>query len=142
MNSYTTQPLCDLPECFAGWMGRKNPNSGEVYEPKTVQNKIDLAADTTVSIPLIIDCIDRTVIWCDLALKQRPYFVNNFSNNKDKISLMCRAMANMKKPNLYDLLSMHVEARGKRVKNKKDADVVFSSETTPFDIDTIVTKYI
>ena len=28
VNSYTTQPLCDLPECFAGWMGRASPNSG------------------------------------------------------------------------------------------------------------------
>src|SRR5262249_2039169 len=33
LNSFTEQPYCDLPECFAGWMARQHPNSGEVFEP-------------------------------------------------------------------------------------------------------------
>lgn len=30
LNSFTSQPYCDLPECFAGWMIRSQPESGEV----------------------------------------------------------------------------------------------------------------
>ncbi len=33
LNSFTEQPYCDLPECFAGWMSRKHANSGEIFEP-------------------------------------------------------------------------------------------------------------
>src|SRR4029078_3724920 len=31
LNSFTQQPYCDLPECFAGWMARQQPNSGEIF---------------------------------------------------------------------------------------------------------------
>ena len=34
LSSYTQQAYCDLPECFAGWMARQQPNSGEIFEPK------------------------------------------------------------------------------------------------------------
>ena len=78
LNSFTRQPYCDLPECFAGWMAREKPQSGEVFEARTVQDKIDLASDTTVSIPVIIDLEERQVVWADVALRsagldqQRP----------------------------------------------------------------------
>ena len=32
LTSYTQQPYCNLPECFAGWMAREKPESGEIYE--------------------------------------------------------------------------------------------------------------
>ena len=47
LSSYTTQPYCDLPECFAGWMARSKPGSGEVFEPRTVADRVDLTAETT-----------------------------------------------------------------------------------------------
>lgn len=144
VNSYTTQPLCDLPECFAGWMGRQQPNSGEVFEAKTVKNKIDLASNTTCSIPLVIDCKERKVIWCDIALKSRPTF-NNVYNNKKNIALVCKAMATMKKVDLHDLFMMHVEGRGgKLVEKREEAETVFSVEegVTPFDVDKIMTEYL
>ena len=36
INSFTEQPYCDLPECFAGWMARADTASGEVFEPRSV----------------------------------------------------------------------------------------------------------
>jgi hypothetical protein len=144
VNSYTTQPLCDLPECFAGWMGRQRPDSGEVFEAKTVKNKIDLASNTTCSIPLVIDCKERKVIWCDIALKSRPTF-NNVYNNKKNIALVCKAMATMNKVDLHDLFSMHVQGRGgKLVDKREEADTIFSVEegVTPFDVDKIMAEYL
>jgi hypothetical protein len=78
LNSFTSQPYCDLPECFAGWMARVKPQSGEVFEARTVQDKIDVSSDTTVSLPVIIDLAESQVIWADVALRsagvdqQRP----------------------------------------------------------------------
>lgn len=34
LNSFTQQPYCDLPECFAGWMTRTHAGSGEIFEPR------------------------------------------------------------------------------------------------------------
>jgi len=60
VNSFTNQPYCDLPICFAGFMVRQFPNSGEIYDPLTVENKFDLTANTRIAIPLIIDLYVRT----------------------------------------------------------------------------------
>ena len=144
LNSYTHQPYCNLPECFAGWMMRKKPNSGEVYEPKTVDQKIDVAADTTIAIPVILDLETRQFIWTDLALTKNPYWYNNVEGNQKGMVLLGQAMANLQKPNLYDLFEMHGLARGKIVKKKEDAKTIFSIEggITPFDTDIIMAEFL
>ena len=111
LNSFTQQPYCDLPECFAGWMAREQPQSGEVFEARTVQDKIDLASDTTVSIPVIIDLEERRVVWADVALRS-PGWINNVHANRDNIARLARAIVGLDRPNLYDLFLMHAEARG------------------------------
>jgi hypothetical protein len=67
--SYTRQSYCELPECFAGWMAREKPQSGEIYEPRTIENKLDLSADSKIAVPVIFDLVERQAIWCDLSLK-------------------------------------------------------------------------
>ena len=61
----------DLPECFAGWMGRTAVQSGEIFDARTVPDKIDIAGETTVNIPLLIDLKERQVIWSDIAPRVR-----------------------------------------------------------------------
>jgi hypothetical protein len=143
VNSFTQQLFKDVPECFAGWMGRSRPNSGEIYEPKTVKNKFDLTAETTICLPLIIDALERKVIWMDLGLKQAPVW-NNVFRNKNNISLTCKAMVNINRATLYDLFTMHRDARGKICDNKEKADIIFSETEgiTPTDIDLIVSEYL
>lgn len=142
LNSYTNQPYCDLPECFAGWMARQEAASGEIYEPKTVVDRIDLTADSRIAIPLIIDVVENKVIWCDLSLKGHPNFNNNVHNNLKGINLTLQSLATMNKPNLYDLLALHVKARGKLVKSPSKAETVFSVENeTPFRLEEIASKY-
>jgi hypothetical protein len=140
VNSYTQTPLCNLPVCSAGWMGRKHPNSGEIFEPKTVKNRFDLSSNTTVAIPLLVDCENREIIWQDIALKQRPTF-NNVSANRNNINLLCKAIAGLKKPNLYDLLMIHVKGRnGNLVKDVKKATYVFD-ESFASELDKIASEY-
>lgn len=144
INAFTSTPFCNLPECFAGFMGRSMPNSGGIYEPKTVKNKFDVASDANISIPLIIDCLERKVIWVDLALKARPMFSNNIGNNRNNIGLVCKAMVNLKKPNLYDLFALHAKGRGKLVDNIKEADTIFSEDKgiTPYDLDKVSAEFL
>lgn len=146
VSSYTTQPYCDLPECFAGFMHRAHPASGEIYEPRTVLNKFDLTANTTIAVPLILDLRRREVIWTDLSLKRNPSSVNNVHGNRSSLSLLCESMVSLKKPSLHDLFELHIEARG-RTAPRDDAKTIFSSQSgdgtvTPYDIPLILSDYL
>ena len=142
--SFTSQSYCDLPDCFAGVMARQKPKSGEIYEPATVDNKLDLTADTTICIPMIVDLIDKKVIWTDLALKRTLSYGNNIHNNMSSLTIMAKAMTNLKKPNLYELFNLHAIARGELVEDVKEAEIVFSVKDgiTPFDTDKIISEFI
>ncbi|HAF98279.1 MAG TPA: cytoplasmic protein [Paenibacillus lactis] len=144
LHSYTSQPYCELPECFTGWMMRKKPGSGEIFEPATVVNKIDVTADTQIAIPVILDLMERTVIWTDLSLTRHPHYYNNVEGNQKGMVLMGKAMTALRKPDLYDLFMLHAKARGECVEQKDQAETVFSVDhgTTPFDIEQIMAEYL
>jgi hypothetical protein len=142
LNSFTEQPYCDLPECFAGWMARQHANSGEIFEPRTVQDKIDIAANTRICLPAIMDLSERKIIWADIALRKHHSW-NNVKNNLSGVSVMARALTSLVKTNLHTLFSMHIKARGDLVAEKTDADCVFSvnSGITPFDLNRIASEF-
>ena len=146
LNSFTDQPYCDLPECFAGWMARTYANSGEIFEPKTVQDRFDLSADTRIALPLIFDLQERRAIWIDLALRRYPNW-NNVENNLSGMTIMLRAMTGLKKLSLYELFDLHIAARGTRVENRDNATQSFALEAlrdgdvTPFDGERIAANW-
>lgn len=144
INSFTHQRFVDLPECRAGWMMRQYPNSGEVFEPKTIQDGIDIASETTICLPVILDLTERKVVWADLGLKQNPRHVNNVQRNSAQMTLIGKSLTEIVKPDLYRLFLLHAEARGRLVESESDADTVFSPDkgVTPFDIETIAGEYL
>lgn len=144
VNSFTNQPYCDLPYCFAGFMVRQFANSGEIYEPLTVENKFDLTASSRVAIPLIIDLYERKVIWVDLSLKRNLSTVNNVHNNLSSTTIINKSMTILEKPNLYDLLDLHIKARGEKTLDIEEANTIFATDKgiTPTDIDIIVSDYL
>jgi hypothetical protein len=143
LNSFTQQAYCDLPECFAGWMARANPASGEIFEPRTVQDKVDVCSNTRMCLPAVFDLVDREIIWADIALANWPRFANNVHNNLSGVSLMLRSLTQLRKTDLHTLFDLHVRARGRRVKDVDSADSVFSMDRgiTPFDLDRIAAEY-
>jgi hypothetical protein len=143
LNSFTQQPYCDLPECFAGWMARAKPNSGEIFEPKTVIDKVDVASQTKMCLPAVFDLAGREVIWADIAITGNPRFANNVHNNLSGVSLMLRALTQLRKTDLYTLFALHAQARGERVSEVESADSVFSIDRglTPFDLDRIAAEF-
>ena len=144
VNSFTNQPYCDLPYCFAGFMVRQFANSGEIYEPLTVENKFDLTANSRIAIPLIIDLAERKVIWVDLSLKGNPSTINNVHNNLSSVTIINKSMTTLVKPNLYELFELHIKARGERTFDLKEANTIFAIDKgiTATDIDIIVSDYL
>jgi hypothetical protein len=144
LNSFTQQPYCDLPECFAGWMARQKPNSGEIFEPKTVVDKVDVASDTRCCLPAIFDIVNREVIWADIGLASNPRFPNNVHHNLSGVSLMVRAMTKLRKTDLYTLFALHIRARGEAVADMETAQTVFAVDRgiTPYDLERIAAEYV
>lgn len=143
INSFTMQPYCDLPECFAGWMARDKAGSGEIFEARTVQNKVDISSNTSICLPAVFDLVEQKVIWADLALRSYPHW-NNVKNNLSGISLMMRAIQGLQKTTLHTLFDLHIRARGQKVAKKEEACTVFAMDEgiTPFDQDRIMAEYL
>ncbi|MGK0291437.1 MAG: hypothetical protein ACI86H_002905 [bacterium] len=144
VNSFTDQPFITIPECYTGWMMREEPNSGEIFEPSTVQDKIDVTSDSTISIPLILDLVKREIIWADLALTSNPCWQNSVEGNQKGMVLIGQAITSLVKPNLHELFKLHIEARGTFVENAEDAETVFSVDQgiTPFDTEEIMAGFL
>ena len=130
--SYTGQKYSELPNCRFGWMEREDVNSGEIFEPKTVALSMDVRADSTVAIPVIFDCKERKIIWCDMNcdIKSTGRFCNAVENNVSNINFTCYAMTHMYKPMMSDLAILNAEARGNIVHSRDEADIIFSNDTT------------
>jgi hypothetical protein len=149
VNIFTGQKYKDIPECFAGCMFREKPQSGEIYDPKTVEYKFDLASESGVAVPLIFDMVENQIIWCDMNIAVSSdnggWRANNVENNAKGIVAIGKALTELSKPNLYDLFKLHAKARGKLVKERKEADIVFGlnkGDVTAYDIDKIVSEYL
>lgn len=144
INSYTTQPFCDLPECFAGWMARSDADSGEIFEPATVQDRVDIASNTSICLPMVFDLQQEQVIWADIALERHPRWNNNVAGNLAGVSLMLRSLTSLVKPDLHTLFMLHARARGQVVAQADAADTVFGVHQgiTPFALDRIRAEFL
>jgi hypothetical protein len=157
--NFTIQPFDQIPLASFGWMERENLNSGEIYEPLSVKNRINLTAKENISVPLVVDIDNKEIIWADLDLsieKARRqlastastvrYNINDRGNNiecniNSVISMLINVVTTVK-PNVYTLLELHTIARGKKVDKKEDADVIFSvEEKTHCQLDELMSNY-
>ena len=129
--SFTCQTYADMPHAMFGWMERADVDSGEIYEPKMVEQKLDLTAGSMVCIPVIFDCVKREFIWCDMNMSLSGIHANiggnNLESNLSGVAAVCYSMVNVKKPDLYDLIALNVMGRGVLVDNREDADIVFDT---------------
>lgn len=138
--SFSNHPFSTLPECFAGYMGRKGLQSEEIFDPKTVLNKIDIVSETTQCLPCLFDLVENKMIWVDQTVTDSQW--GSVYTKRKTIGQVLQAISELVKPNMYDLFELHAKARGKLVKNPEKADTVFSIENgTHFDLDTIASQY-
>lgn len=132
--NYTDHHYSKMENCRFGWMQRHDMASGEIFEPRTVDTCMDLTADSCIAVPVILDCVDRKFIWCDMVLADRCVARsrggNNLESNLSNITATCYAMVNMNKTNMYDLAMLNAKARGEIVDSRELADVIFSNDTS------------
>lgn len=148
--NFSNESFSRMEHAAFGFMTRNDMKSGEIFEPSTVKQRMDLASATTTCIPVIFDLKERVFIWCDMALTAdhvRAGFGGiNVESNLPSVVVTCKAMVDVKKPNLYDLFIFNAKARGVITDNPDEADIRFglddSCDVKPSDIDVIVGKYL
>jgi len=130
--SYSGQQF-DNFECFAGFMERQKPNSGEPFDARTVKNRFDISGGTRINCPLVFDLVTKRIIWCDFSLKGHDAF-NNVERNAGSLVGMSQVAESMirDKVNLFELLEMHFESRADCVDFVKDPEKEYD---TVFDVD-------
>lgn len=148
--NFSNELFSKMEHAAFGFMTRENMESGEIFEPSTVKQRMDLASATTTCIPVIFDLKERVFIWCDMALTadhvRAGYGGINVESNLPSVVVTCKAMVDVKKPNLYDLFTFNAKARGVITDNPDEADIRFglddNCDVKPSDIDVIVGKYL
>ncbi len=144
---YSGPSFKEHKKVYAGWMTRSHPASNEIYDAKTVQQKIDLNGESTSCIPVLFDLKYRKAIWADISTGSNDTFGrNNVESNRASIVETMRAIIDTsRKMSLYELFHLHASVRGILVDIPEDADIVFSAsagDVTPFDITTINSEYV
>lgn len=148
--NFSNESFSKMEHAAFGFMTRNDMKSGEIFEPSTVKQRMDLASATTTCIPVIFDLKERVFVWCDMALTAdhvRAGFGGiNVESNLPSVVVTCKAMVDVKKPNLYDLFTFNAKARGVITDNPDEADIRFglddNCDVKPSDIDVIVGKYL
>lgn len=145
--SFNSVPFIELPESFCGFMERESVQSGEIYEPKTVVNKMDITSDSKIVSTILVDVKAREVVWVDTCLKSvRNY--NNIEGNNASLKEIGKSILNIEKPNMGYLAYLNAKARGTIVNDIKEADTIFTVEKefdnviTPYDVEIIMSDLI
>lgn len=153
---YSGPNFADHEECFAGWMTRNKPNSNEIYDPKTVQEKIDLRANSRNAMPVMFDLKTREAIWVDVTTPSRGVesAFNKFGRSGNTVDASRATIQDMieafvsldNKMTLGDLLELHALARGELVEDREEADFVVGydekADLTPFNVMEINSDYV
>lgn len=92
-------------------MMRNQPQSGEIFEPKSVRGNFSLDQKTRTLMPYVFDTSRRQITYVDLSMKSKT-FANSVTTHKFNINLLAKAVMENARPSLYDLLLAHVTARG------------------------------
>lgn len=148
--NFSDETFSKMEHAAFGFMTRNDMKSGEIFEPSTVKQRMDLASATTTCIPVIFDLKERVFVWCDMALTadhvRAGYGGINVESNLPSVVVTCKVMVDIKKPNLYDLFIFNAKARGVITDNPDEADIRFglhdNCDVKPSDIDVIVGKYL
>lgn len=137
---YTETPFCKLESLYMGWMEREEPEMGEIFEPSTVKNKINLSGNTMCSMPMIIDLATKEIIWLDLALQTRPGFSRCIETNMKGITLTTKGLVEAHKPQMYDVLQLNAAVKGEIVTDRNQADIIFDTCTDKPYEETLIEK--
>lgn len=127
---YTSTYFYNLDEMLFNWQEGVEPVESNIFDPRRVQQNINLGGNTDCEIPMVIDLKNREIIWCDIALTTRTDFPRCVENNVKGLSATVMGIIQAHKPSLYSLATLNAMARGRIVNNRNDADVIFDTDLT------------
>ncbi len=116
--SFNNVAFDDMAEAFAGLMIRDDPSAGEVFDPRTVEQRFDLAGRAKASLPLMIDLEAGVMRWLDVVqgVTGTHHAVHL---HQDKMALVARAMDGLfgsgARISLGELARWHAAARAATV---------------------------
>lgn len=143
VNSYTQQRFSELDEVLAGFMMREDPNSGEVYEPKSVENAFTVNSETTAVIPMVFDIVEGESIFTDVAVNASGY-INNADNMSRTTKAVLTGLVGKKTVTYNDVIAANLAARAELVTSKEDADMVITLRdgTSSINFDDFLAKWL
>lgn len=112
--------------CFVGWMGRKKANSGQVFEPSTIKQKIELNCESISHNPVLFDLKERKAIWLDIPSNS---YARNLIGSSGEVKSMYEVFFNLKKMDMYSFMSYICRGSCSNiVKTKEEADIIIDIE--------------
>lgn len=151
VHGFTGQPFSKIGECFVGYQEREY-KEGEVFEPSTVKQKIDLTSGSQYNLPAIFDLEKNKMIWMDIPCELPSG--SNIRTSEDVSLNAIKAILNRPSNELLKLIDLNVQARGEYCNSPEEADIIFTRDisrfndiakenavfVTPFDRDIINTQ--
>jgi hypothetical protein len=123
VRNYNGRSLSSV-QCVFGMMERQFPFSNDTWLPETISNCQMLESTSTNTLIAIIDLINKEYIMLDVDTAGTTYARGDIKNTLKIIE----QYAQLPKVSVYDLILLHVEARGRQVTLDQNVDTYFKFE--------------
>ena len=120
--NYNGRSFETVSDCVVGYMERENAKANEIFVPATIANCTRLYNESSTTIVSMIDLETQEFIHLDIDQDGIPVASASF----DALMEAVRPYMEAPKFSLYDLVMMHVEARGGEIVEAEDAETKFN----------------
>jgi hypothetical protein len=118
--NYNGRPMHTVKDCVFGLMEREHPEANAIFVPKTISNCMALANESTSVAVCVVDLEARNYIWTDVESQRvLPTLENTAGTSAEVI----RALIHGTRMSVYELLKLHMMARGTPIDNPAEADL-------------------
>ncbi|SCU87810.1 LANO_0D00144g1_1 [Lachancea nothofagi CBS 11611] len=145
VNSYSGQSF-DTFVAKAGFMLRDG-DSGNFFEPKTVEQKFDVVSATKFNVPMVLDIKQNAIIWLDVGVYHKQRHSVNLNEKSSEVGPLVKYAVHIyrEKCNLLKLLKLHADARATSLsyslESHKSYDTVFDTNFAS-KVDEIMGKFL
>lgn len=122
VHNYNGGTLAEITDCVFGYMEREKPSANKTFKPDTLANSVRLQSPSSSTIVAMIDLETQEYIFLDIDKEGIPVTSADFDGLMKAIKPYCEPP----KVSVYDLLLMHVDARGGELASPQDAQVKFN----------------
>nr|WP_211193887.1 MXAN_6230/SCO0854 family RING domain-containing protein [Pyxidicoccus fallax] len=125
--SYDGVPFDRMEDAFAGFMVREGP-SGPHFDASTVEQRFDLQGSAMISVPLVIDLVERRMRWVDVKVPADGSF-HSVRRSRGELAHFGKDTMDYfgtgSRPTLWELACLHAAARTRKVHvRRRDGSVV------------------